>query len=110
APLRKQNQYHKPWRGSRSSGRDIVHPLSLSKREPALTARLTPPRRLRSIPCPERGRATRAFVTIASLAIRCLLYGILHGLGETARNRLLVERLIAHDCAEFLSDELRRSA
>jgi len=49
-------------------------------------------------------------VTIASLAIGCLLYGILHGLGETARNRLLVERLIAHDCAEFLSDELRRSA
>lgn len=49
-------------------------------------------------------------VTVASLTIGCLLYGILHGLGEPARNRLLVERLIEHDCAEFLSDELRRSA
>jgi hypothetical protein len=49
-------------------------------------------------------------VTVASLTIGCLLYGILHGLGEAARNRLLVQRLIEHECAEYLSDELRRSA
>lgn len=49
-------------------------------------------------------------VTVASLTLGCLLYGILHGLGEAARNRLLVQRLIEFGCTEFLSEDLRRSA
>ncbi len=41
-------------------------------------------------------------VEVASLVFGCTLYGIVHGLNDTERRRMLRERLREHDCDAFV--------